>query len=225
MIRTAHFSMSRITPKNSTFHGPKHVKLQGALLLPILIELSKGKDQRSLCCAKNTPKTKRKLKPEQVFKVEKGDFERTAEKGMDFAWYAFNWLIPHLHPYYLEVAERNPDADVYLIEDNSGAHIKARRLLSGHPLQIDIKFAPHPGNSPDLHPIENIFDAFEDALQEFVPSGTSKEEVERAKEWVIDEWELATNFGQRLIDCCASRCFVKKARKCLKADGWNRFHG
>ena len=174
---------------------------------------------------KGTPKTKRELKPYQVFKVDAKDFERTAEKGMDFAWYMYNWLIPHLYPYYHKVKAANPDANVYLIEDNSGAHIKARRMMRGKLISQGIDYAPHPGNSPDLHPIERIFDGFGDALQGFIPTGNSKEEVERAKRWIIDEWQTASQFGERLVTCTDSQYFIELAGKCLDADGWSTFHG
>lgn len=38
---------------------------------------------------KRTPKTKRLLTAKQVFKVDETEFQRTSEKGMDFAWYSY----------------------------------------------------------------------------------------------------------------------------------------
>lgn len=89
-----------------------------------------------------TPKTKRRLTAEKVFKIDLKDFERTADKGMDFAWYAYNWLLSDLYPYYWTVVKNNPGCDVYLIEDNAGAHKRAREHLVGHILQQGIQFAP-----------------------------------------------------------------------------------
>jgi len=43
------------------------------------------KHEEDIAAGKKVPKTKRDLKLDQVFKVDKKDFERTAEKGMDFA--------------------------------------------------------------------------------------------------------------------------------------------
>jgi hypothetical protein len=39
---------------------------------------------------KGTPKSKRPLTAKKVFKVNPKEFQRTAEKGIDFAWYAYN---------------------------------------------------------------------------------------------------------------------------------------
>lgn len=83
---------------------------------------------------KNLPKSKRKLSPKQVFKVDKKDFQKTAEKGMDFAWYAYQWLLRELYPYYWAVSKAHPNTDIYLIENNSSAHTRARQHLAGHPL-------------------------------------------------------------------------------------------
>src|SRR4051794_18864786 len=95
---------------------------------------------------------------------------------MDFACYAYNWLIPELYPYYSKVVRLHPDRDVYLIEDNSGAHTKARQHLADHPLQEGVKFAPQPGNSPDLHPIERVFDILKDCTDSYEPTSGSEEE-------------------------------------------------
>ena len=81
---------------------------------------------QDIATGKKVPKTKRRLSPEQVFKVDKKDFKRTSKKGMDFAQYAYNWLLLDLYPYYQDVCKNNPNYDVYLVEDNSSVHTKAR---------------------------------------------------------------------------------------------------
>lgn len=53
----------------------------------------------------NTPKGKQRLTPERVFKVNKKTFDRTAEKGIDFAWYVYNLLLSGLYPYYWQARE------------------------------------------------------------------------------------------------------------------------
>jgi hypothetical protein len=173
----------------------------------------------------NTLKKKVKLIPEKVFKIDDDDFERLAEKGMDFAWYTYNWLLTDLYPYYHKVRKANPDCEVYLVEDNSGAHTKARRLLSNHPLQKLINFAPHPGNSPDLHPIERVFDKFEDALQDYVPKGKSIAEKNRAMRRVEWEWVNAETWGSTIEREADAQTFLKYARRCLNKRGGNTFHG
>lgn len=47
-----------------------------------------------------TPKRQRYKWPEKVFILDKDAFERSAGRCMDFAWYAYNWLLPHLYPCY-----------------------------------------------------------------------------------------------------------------------------
>jgi len=74
---------------------------------------------------------------------------------------------------------------VYLVEDNSKPHKKAREHLAGHPLQQGIKFAPQPGNSLDLHPIERCFNALKDVTDEIKPTSTSKAERLRVQGVVV----------------------------------------
>lgn len=131
---------------------------------------------------------------------------------MDFAWYLYNWLLPHLYPYYYRVKHVNPDCDVYLVEDNSGAHTRAREFITDMDLLGGINFAPYPGNSPDLHPIERVFDAFEDALQDHKPSGTSIEARQLAMDANGWHWIHAESFGQRMEDMTDPAAFVKKAK-------------
>lgn len=161
----------------------------------------------------------------QVFKVTTKDYEGTAEKGMDFAWYVYNWLLSDLYPYYWKVCKNNPDCDVYLVEDNSGAHTKARQHLAGHPLQRGINFAPQPGNSPDLHPIERCFDALHDAMEDFKPSNTSIAEKSRAKEAIYWHRRDAEMISSRIEAMCDNSAFESRATKCIKSKGYNFFHG
>ena len=181
------------------------------------IDLATGK--------KNTPKTKRPLSAEQVFKVDETEFKRTSEKGMDFAWYSYQWLLKYLYPYYYRVARANPDCDVYLIEDNSGSHTKARRFLQGHPLQQGILFAPQPANSPDLHPIERIFDALKDEMATFTPCRKNSAAVAEAVEQIRWIWQEAEMISNRIETMTNNATFIDRAKKCLKIDGWNFFHG
>ena len=143
---------------------------------------------------------------------------------MDFAWYAYNWLLSDLYPYYWDVCKNNPDCDVYLVEDNSGAHTKARQHLVGHPLQQGIAFAPQPGNSPDMHPIEQCFDALKDALDSFIPKGNTKQEKLRAQALIYWHCQEAEIVGSRIEALCESSTFLSKAEYCIKYKGTKNFH-
>lgn len=177
-----------------------------------------------LASGKKVARNKRALRPEQVFRVQEKDFKRTAEKGMDFAWYAYNWLIPELYPYYWKVSQNNPDCDVYLIEDNSSAHKRAREHLCDHQLQQGILFAPQPGNSPDLHPIETCFSALKDQLDNYQPAGSSKKDRQLAKEAVLWQWQNAESFESHIEAECSNQAFIHRMRLCIKSNYWNNFH-
>jgi hypothetical protein len=133
--------------------------------------------------------------------------------------------MPHLYPYYYRVKQANPDCDVYLVEDNLGAHTRAREFIVDEDLLGGINFAPHPGNSPNLHPIKRVFDTFEDALQDHKLSGASIEAKEAAMDAIGWHWIHAESFGQRMEDMTDPAEFVKKARLCLRDNGENSFHG
>lgn len=129
---------------------------------------------------KNTLKTKRILTPEQVSKVDESTFRRTAKKGMDFAQYAYNWLLTNLYPYYQQVVKNNLECDVQLIEDNSGAHTRTRAHLASCELQEGIQFALQLRNSPNMHPIKRSFTALKGETDTFVLKGQLKAEKLRA---------------------------------------------
>jgi len=172
------------------------------------------------------PKTKKPLRAEQVFKFDKKDFKRTAEKGMDWAWYAYNWLVPHLYPYYHKVKRANPDCQVYLIKDNSPVHTRARRFLQliNHPELEGIEFAPHPANSPDLHPIERVFDFFKKNLNIYV-EGASKKHKDKAGGEVTEEWRDAEAWESKIAMMTDNQRLLERAEKCQRAQGYNLFHG
>lgn len=53
---------------------------------------------------KNVPKPNRRLTAGKVFKVDRKVPIRTAEKGMDLAWYAYSFVMPELYPHYWKVS-------------------------------------------------------------------------------------------------------------------------
>ena len=67
-------------------------------------------------------------------------------------------LIPLLYPYYEAVRRANSNGTIWLVEDNAGIHTKAATVMELERERHGIKKALWPPNSPDLHPIENIWD-------------------------------------------------------------------
>ena len=125
--------------------------------------------------------------PERLFKEEK--FVRDNKKGgMDFVWYAFEVYQKYLFPYYLKIRKRaresDPNAVVYITEDNVGVHGKARRLLAGYIADNEILFAEWPAWSPDLHAIEYLHHKQKEIIrgmmyQPHSASAAAKREAER----------------------------------------------
>lgn len=102
---------------------------------------------------------KRLATPKSLFKTE--EFVYKSGKGMSGIWYAEEILKRHLFPYYIAVRESNPDAYIYLVQDNVYLHSLGMRYCQPEVEALRIKSAHHPPNSPDLHPIEPCFGRLE----------------------------------------------------------------
>lgn len=72
-----------------------------------------------------------------------------------------------------------------------------------------------------MHPIEVCFDALKDALEGYKPSGAGVDEKLRAKEAVRYQWQSAELIGSTLERETHVDAFISRAKKCIKADGWN----
>ena len=173
------------------------------------------------------PKKNRKHQKnlEQVFKYKK--LERENEKGgMDFVFYAFEILEKELLPYYCQIRDRNPDATVLLAEDNLGSHGKARELLADEIYAMNIQFLEQPANSPDLHPIERIFDNQKRLLSDYKHrvKSQSKASKEHAKTELKRTWILDKKLDNKVSAKMAVDNWFFLAQQCLKAGGDNKFN-
>ena len=160
-------------------------------------------------------------KPEQVFKYEA--LERGQGRDIDWFLYRKYILRPLLYPYYQAIVKANPNRQVFLVEDNAGPHQKAQRVTEEERRNLGIKVAPHPPNSPDLHPIETVFDYTKDSLEEYNlgENGAGEAAQERAKAIISKEW----NEYQGAAVTAIAKGFKDKLWKCIQAKGSNRFPG
>lgn len=76
-------------------------------------------------------------------------------------------------------------------EDNHGPHLKARQLLQPEIQQQGIVFVNHPGNSPDLAPIEGLQGEHERKLAETIYEvrDAQASTVRRAKDLLRITWQ------------------------------------
>ena len=86
---------------------------------------------------------------------------------MSGLWYAERVLKAELFLYYCAVRDRNPNAQVYLVQDNVYLHGLGLRYCAPEIQELGIKFAPHPPNSPDLHLIERCFGRLSRFLEDY----------------------------------------------------------
>ena len=70
-----------------------------------------------------------------------------------------------LYDFVQTTQQRHSDCQVYLIEDNAGAHRKAARLLEQQRAKRGIVKVDWVPNSPDLHPIENVWSPLQEYLE------------------------------------------------------------
>jgi hypothetical protein len=76
-------------------------------------------------------------------------------------------------------------------EDNHGPHLKARQLLQPEIQQQGIVFVNHPGNPPDLAPIEGLQGEHARKLAGFIYAVRDAQafNVQRAKDLLMKTWQ------------------------------------
>jgi hypothetical protein len=119
----------------------------------------------------------------------------------------------------------NPDAEIWLIEDNARIHSNAKHRNRFYIEENSIKYVPYPANSPDLHPIENCFDSLDEALQDYNVIGASQREILQAEQEVIRLWKEDPNMNKKILERMSLKTFATKADRCLKAKGRNNWIG
>lgn len=106
--------------------------------------------------------------------------------GIDWYVYTSEIIAPHVSQAWEEFQELNSgDAGVLFMQDGAGAHVKdeSLRMLE----ELGVKVIAWPGNSPDLNPIETIWNLLKRRIQEKYSLVTSRAEMVAVWE---AEWEL-----------------------------------
>lgn len=109
--------------------------------------------------AKNGNQLPRK-KAKQVWKADKIERGDRSKGGIDWIRYRQTILYPLLHPFLMKIRLDNPVPEIWLVEDNAGAHTAAAKFDAMTPeLREERIFrCKWPPNSPDMNMIESIWD-------------------------------------------------------------------
>lgn len=120
--------------------------------------------------------------------------------------------------------KRNPGKNVWVIEDNAPAHVKAARLCQEERERRGIKKVDWTPNSPDLHWIESLWDPMKDDLQSRWRKikGASKASKDKAREELENEWNSPAN-RERNEQVVAR--WRGKLQRCHDLKGSNKFRG
>lgn len=160
--------------------------------------------------------------------------DQTREKKVDWWYYSQVILLPKLWLYYKAVCSKNPDREVWLIEDNAPPHVKANRLFADEKRRQGIRTIDWPPNSPDLHPIENTFDELKREVEALDLS--TSQSIAAYHELAATVCRLLTmrpckdsngysNFGCKIEARLSNEAFQNKAQTCIEHEGRNNFHG
>jgi hypothetical protein len=111
---------------------------------------------------------------------------------------------------------------VYIIEDNAGAHTKAKRFAADRRIAKGFDIVDWPPRSPDLNKIERIWDFSKDYVEQ-IRLQSSRPSLSRAqiKLQAQQAWET---IPQRKIDA-ECRDFRRKLIQCRDNNGDNNFYG
>lgn len=133
-------------------------------------------------------------------------------------------LIDLLYPFYKEVQKANPTREVWLIEDNASAHQKAAKMCANMIKEKGIKKVDWPANSPDLHPIEDIWDQEKEMLSSKWKGlrGAGKGVQEQARKEVAKVWRSDEIFAEAQRICMGWKA---KLELCRELKGKNYFRG
>lgn len=152
--------------------------------------------------------------------VKEGDAQFEVDKGgLDFLSYRQDIVEPLLIPAIRTIAAaagKDPEK-ILVIENGAPIHKKAHRtLLSDGSLFKENSYNrvdQWPPNSPDLQPVENIWDRMKDLVDhDWVPGGNTLLERQKARDLLVDLWnrEEVVEAGVRL---CQN--WRKKLERCI----------
>ena len=138
-------------------------------------------------------------------------------KKMDFVFYSFVILKPLLLPYWEALQQANPTKQVFIQEDNASPHLKARQLLQPDLQRLGVQFVIHPGNSPDLAPIEALQGDHQrlQPVQDFIYStrDAKKATKDAAANLLRDTWQ-SHQFDERVKGRVSIAVYKELCRRC-----------
>ncbi|KAF2181243.1 hypothetical protein K469DRAFT_261448 [Zopfia rhizophila CBS 207.26] len=157
------------------------------------------------------------------FKVhEKETRDGKSKGGVDWIRYRETILYPKLYPWAKQIHDET-GRFVHIVEDNAGAHEKAKRLSwEGRADRSGIDVVDWPPLSPDLNKIERIWGPMKDYVEELrVTTHQNTLAREAIKTRATHAWYL---MPQDKIDS-ECRDFSRKLHQCLANQGNNNFYG
>jgi hypothetical protein len=114
-------------------------------------------------------------------------------------------LTPHVQP-----VSQQMGPNFILQQDNARAH--TARIVTNHLAQNGITVMEWPASSPDLNPIEHIWDQLKKAVYQQVQNNTTLAQLEQI---VNQEWQaLPMHKVRRVI-----RSMTNRARECIQSHG------
>jgi hypothetical protein len=138
-------------------------------------------------------------------------------KKMNFVFYAFVILKPLLLPYWEALQQANPTKQVLIQEDNASPHLKARQLLQPDIQRLGVQFVIHPGNSPDLAPIEALQGDHQrlQSVQDFIYSTKDAKQATKdtAASLLRDTWQ-SHQFDKRVKGRASIAIYKELTRRC-----------
>ena len=161
--------------------------------------------------------------PERLFPYQHHD-PKEGTKKLNFVWHAFEVYRKLPFPYYREICRRNPGRRVVIQEDNHGPHLKARQLLQPEIQQQGIAFVNHPGNSPDLAPIEGLQGEHERKLASFIHEvrDAKAPTVQKEKDLLKQTWQ-SNDFNEIVKAKVCRAAYKELAKRCEMVGGSNHF--
>lgn len=145
-------------------------------------------------------------------------------KKMNFVFYAFVILKPLLITYWEAIQQANPTKQVFIQEDGASPHLKARQLLQLDIQRRGIQFLHHPGNSPDLAPIEALQGDHQrlQSIQYFIYSTKDAKQATKAAaaNLLNDGWQ-SHQFDQRVKGRASIAVYRELIRRCRLQQGSN----
>ena len=110
-------------------------------------------------------------------------------------------LDSYMVPFLRKIQDKNGEKSVCFQHDNASIH--ASRYTTTHLRSLGIKTMNWPSKSPDLNPIENVWDMLARAVYS---NGRQFENVEELKQMILSEWNnLSQNYFKTLVDSMPTR--------------------